>query len=206
MNCACIFIVITTALVTLNANAGVYEYMNYMQDMNTAISTARILKLQLKNLRAEKDYRWGAIAGLLNELDAVTQEGQSISTGMVNLDGQFRARYPDFSHSAYGKTDYKNAYRTWNATTLDTLRTTLRAAGLVAGNFQNEQTLMHLLQAQGKTAQGRMQVLQVGTEIAAQNVNQLEELKRLMVNQTNAENAYMAYQVSARFVCRRQSE
>jgi len=62
--------------------------------------------------------------------------------------------------------------------------------------FQTEQATLHQLELQGKTAQGRMQILQVSSEISAHSVNQLQELKRIVVAQTNAQNAYMAYKVS----------
>ena len=41
-----------------------------------------------------------------------------------------------------------------------------------------------------------MQALQVSTAIANEGVNQLQELKRIVVAQSNAQNSYMAYKAS----------
>ena len=62
--------------------------------------------------------------------------------------------------------------------------------------MQQEQYTLAQLRHQGQTAQGRLQVLQVSTELSAENIHQLQSLKRLMMAQQNAQNAYMAYQVS----------
>ena len=35
----------------------------------------------------------------------------------------------------------------------------------------------------------------MGNQIAAENVNQMQDLRQLVINQTNAQNAYMAYEV-----------
>lgn len=92
--------------------------------------------------------------------------------------------------------NYQSAYQNWNATTLDTLRQSLRAVGVNAHDMQNEQQTMQQLKRHGQTARGRMQVMQASTEIAAENVNQLQELKRITMAQANSQSAYMAYQVS----------
>jgi type IV secretion system protein TrbJ len=205
-------VIILSLLINISALAlfNPYTYLNYLQDLETAANSARpitnevrqinnqlqSIEYQAKNSDHISIYQWQNITQLIQQLDQATQQGQALSYSAANVDSNFRKMYPNYSVHPVGKKDYTQTYQQWNATTLDTLRSTLDAAGMSAGNFQNEEQLLQQLKNQGQTAQGRMQVLQVSTEISADDVNQLEELKRIMLQQTNSQNAYMAYQVS----------
>lgn len=176
---------------------------NYLQDLSTAINSATQVRQQLlslkneaKNLGTVSDYRWQNVTQLLRQMDQASHQGKAISYQMSDVDTQFRQQYPDYTNSAYGQMNYSNAYKNWNDTTLDTLRSTLSASSVDAQNAQTEEQVLEQLKAQGRSATGRMQVLQVSTELAGENVDQLMQLKRLMMAQMNAQNAYMAYQVS----------
>lgn len=169
------------------------QIVNQAQQINNQFQS---IKYQAQNLGHVNNYQWQNIKGLVQQLDSTTQQGQALSYASSNLDSAFRQKYPNYSNSQQGQTDYQKSFQTWNTTTLDTLRGTLDAAGMNANDFKTEQDVLQQLEEQGKTAKGRMQVLQVSSEISAQNVNQLQELKRVIVSQTNAQNAYMAYKTS----------
>lgn len=186
-----------------------FTYLNYLEDMKTAINSATSLanqaqqiNNQIQNIRYQaqnsghlSNYQFNRITQLMQQMDQVTNQGQSISYNASNIDRQFRAQYPDYvSHQ--NPRNYQKSYSNWNATTLNTINNTMQSDGMAAGNFQHESALMNQLRTQGQTATGRMQVMQVSTEIASENVNQLQELKRITLSQDNAQNAYMAYKVS----------
>ncbi len=187
----------------------VFDPTNYAKNLITAANSVRTVENQVTQIRNELqalqfetkntntvlNYQWQNITQLTQRLDQSTQQEQALSYSMGDLDSQFRQRYPNYTNTP-GSVNYTDAYHRWNDTTLDTLRHSLSAIGMSASDFQNEETLLSQLSAQGRTATGRMQVLQVSTEIAAENVNQLQELKRIMMTQTNAQNSYLAYQVS----------
>ena len=58
--------------------------------------------------------------------------------------------------------------------------------------FQNENQVMAQLNAMGNNAQGRMQALQVGAQIANQQVQQMQKLRQLVMSQMNMQANYMA--------------
>lgn len=190
-------------------SAGV-EYENLAADNITSANSAtslinesktienevRQLQLESQNTGRVSDYQWSDISGLVQRLSQTMREGQALSYSSSNIDSSFKQKYPDYTQSGYGNTDYSAAYAKWNGTTLDTLSNSLQAAGLSAQDFRNEQSTLKTLQEQGRTATGRMQVLQISTEIASESVNQLQELKQLTATQASAQNAYMAYKVS----------
>lgn len=186
-----------------------FSYLNYLQDMKTAVNSAASLANQAQQIRNEiqsiqyqaknsgslNHYQYNRLTQLMQRMDQITNQGQSISYNASNIDQQFRARYPNYANQQNAR-NYQSAYQNWNHGTLNTINNTMQANGTVAQHFQSESQLMDQLRTQGKTATGRMQAMQVSTEIAAENVNQMQELERITLSQANAQNAYMAYRVS----------
>lgn len=186
-----------------------FSYLNYLQDMKTAVNSATSLANQAQQIRNEvqsiqyqaknsghlNNYQYNRLTQLMQRMDQITNQGKSISYSAANIDQQFRTRYPNYANHQNAR-DYQGAYQNWNTTTLNTINNSMQANGAVANHFQNESQLMNQLRTQGKTATGRMQAMQVSTEIASENVNQLQELKRITLSQANAQNSYMAYRVS----------
>ncbi len=186
----------------------VFDPSNFVENKLTALNSIKDLvnqatqiqhqlenlQYQAKNIRGVSDYQWRDVNNSLDQLNQVSQQGQALSVASSNLDSEFRKQFPDYAQTQTNN-NYSTQYQQWNNTTMDTLRGTMDAAGYSATSAKSEETALQQLKSQGANAQGRMQVLQVSTEIAAENVNQLQELKRLMVNQSNAQNAYMAYKV-----------
>lgn len=204
-------------LITLMTTASTYafgffdpfSYLNYIQNLKTACNSVTSLyneakqiqnqvqqiKYEAKNAGKLSDFQYNKLGNLMQQMDQVTQQGRSISYSASNIDQQFKQTFPDYANQQ-GIQNYQQTYKNWNETTLDSIRNTMQAGHMSAAHFQDESQLINQLRNQGKSATGRMQALQVSTEIASENVNQLQELKRITLSQENAQNAYMAYRVS----------
>src|SRR5207244_11281313 len=63
-------------------------------------------------------------------------------------------------------------------------------------DFATEQGRIQALQALSDSAEGRMQALQLGNMMAAEQLQQLVKLRQLMMAQINAQNVYMANQTN----------
>ena len=112
-----------------------YSYLNYLQDLKTAINTTealakqaeqirnqvQMIQLETKNTASVSDYQWQNIQGLVQRMDAQSQQGQALSYSAQNVDAQFRQKYPDYVGSSSGQMNYEQSYQQWNASTLDTL-------------------------------------------------------------------------------------
>jgi P-type conjugative transfer protein TrbJ len=163
---------------------------------NTAkelLNQAQVIQMALANT---KNYPgnsgdWAHKQDLLNQLAQVVSQGHALSYNLRDLDQQFRQRYPGYQPAQ----DYAQSYQTWSNTALDTLRATLDGAGVQANDLTQDQMDVNTLKGLSQSAQGRMQALQVANMIATQQVAQLQALRQLTIAQTNAQNAYMAYQV-----------
>jgi len=155
------------------------------------------LTMEMQNLETVPNYQWRAMANLMQQVDDLSRQGQSVSYNMKNLDAQFQKLYPDYAKQT-NPVDYQKSYQTWNTTSLTTMNNSLQGIGLTMDQLKNEETVLKKMQSQSQNAQGRMQVLQVSNEIAFENVRQLQSLQRVVAVQANAQTAYMAHQVSSK--------
>jgi P-type conjugative transfer protein TrbJ len=135
---------------------------------------------------------FGPILSDMNQLSSIVQGGMGLAYSMANLDATFRTRYRGY---AYSSPTYFTDYKNWSQTTLDTIRGTLRAAGLQNAQMQNEQTVLSGLRSMAQSAQGRMEALQVLNQISEQEVQQLMKLRELMLADLQSKQAYQATEV-----------
>ena len=128
----------------------------------------------------------------LIRLGRVIEQEQAIAYTMANVDSVFRQRYPGYRPI----TDWSREYQTWTRTTLDTIRGVLNSARMHAEDFATEQARIRALQGMSESAEGRMQALQAGNMMAAEQLQQLVKLRQLILAQSNAQSVYMANQTN----------
>jgi P-type conjugative transfer protein TrbJ len=68
-------------------------------------------------------------------------------------------------------------------TNRDTISGSLKAASLTADQFETEESTMASLRSMSQSADGQMKALQVGHQIAAQQVAQMQKLRGLVSQQ-----------------------
>ena len=135
---------------------------------------------------------FGPIAADLNALATIVQGGQALAYSSGNLDSVFQSRFPGY---AYSPGTHYSDYQNWSQVSLDTTRSTLRAAGLQSQQLQNEQSVLDAVRSMAQSSDGRMQALQVANQIAEQQVQQLMKLRSLMLADIQSKSAYQAQQV-----------
>lgn len=128
----------------------------------------------------------------LMRLGQIIEQEQAIAYAMAGMDRVFRDRYPGYKPI----TDWAAAYDQWTRTTLDTLGGSLAAVRFHADDFADEQRRIQTLTALSDSAEGRMQAIQAGNMLAAEQIQQLAKLRQLMMAQINAQNVYMANQTN----------
>ena len=79
--------------------------------------------------------------------------------------------------------NFSATWQSWSATNRDTIGGTLKAAGLTAEQFSTEEATMSQLRSMSESADGQMRALQVGHDIAAQQVAQMQKLRGLVSQQ-----------------------
>jgi P-type conjugative transfer protein TrbJ len=147
---------------------------------------------QLKQGRVAPQQLFGPIQQDLSQLAQVVQGGQALAYSMGNLDGRFRSTFPGYSYRTSG---YFNDYKKWSQTSLDTTMNTLRAVGLQGQQLNNAQAVLAQLRTMSAGAGGQMEAVEVGNQIAEQQVEQLMALRQLMLTDLQSKQAYQAEQI-----------
>ncbi|HQS45174.1 MAG: P-type conjugative transfer protein TrbJ [Rhizobiales bacterium 24-66-13] len=146
----------------------------------------RIYNNLLQNTAQLPNHVWGQVANDLNRLQDVVTQGQGIAFSMSNIDDVLRQRFQsfaDFRTSLPNGGSFSQTYQGWSATNRDTIAGTLRAANLTADQFSSEEVTLSQLRTMSQSADGQMKALQVGHQIAAQEVAQLQKLRGLVSQQ-----------------------
>jgi P-type conjugative transfer protein TrbJ len=171
-------------------------------EINTAITYAKeieAIKHQLeqldyerKNLAKLSHLRWDNAQSALDQLADVVNKSYSLAYSMADIDQQFRKLFPGYNQQA--TTDYAADYKNWVRTTQATMNGILDQVNESYKQIQEEATFAQMLADQAKKPTGRLQAVQIGIEIAAEQIAQIQKLKATMMAQANAQAEYYAYQ------------
>jgi P-type conjugative transfer protein TrbJ len=146
----------------------------------------KIYENMLQNTLQLPDHVWGQAEADLRRLQQLVAQGQGIAFSAANIDDVLKQRFNSFSEFQSGLANgetFSDSYQSWSDTNRDTIAATLRAAGLTSEQFGTEEATMGQLRSMSETAVGQMQALQVGHEIAAQQVEQAQKLRGLVSQQ-----------------------
>jgi P-type conjugative transfer protein TrbJ len=136
---------------------------------------------------------FGTVGSDIGSLRQIVSTGQALSYTLGNMDGVFRARFPGYSTS----TNYGQAYQAWSQTSLDSTLGALQAAGLQDAQLDSDTALLQTLQEQSTSAEGRMQAIEVGNQIAENQSEQLMKLRQLMMADMQSKASYQGSLVQA---------
>jgi P-type conjugative transfer protein TrbJ len=147
----------------------------------------RIYENMLQNTAKLPSHVWGQVENDLGKLQGIVNQGQGIAFSMGNIDDVLKQRfqsYADFKTKLPEGQDFSGAWQSWSDTNRDTIAGTLKAANLTAEQFSSEEATMRQLRSMSESADGQMKALQVGHEIANQQVAQTQKLRGLLAQQT----------------------
>ncbi len=149
----------------------------------------------LDNTANLSNYMWGNALNDLMALANTVQEGYAIAYSASNIDSQWQQRYKGYSNylnNTYGAASFQSDYRVWYSAQRDSLHGALRSANLQSSQFTSEESTLSALENMSQSASGRMQAIQVGNQIAMQQVRQTQKLRELVMAQIQAQTNYLA--------------
>jgi P-type conjugative transfer protein TrbJ len=149
-------------------------------------------QLALKESLIQPNQVFGVIQQDLGQLAQLVQGGRALAYSMANLDAQFRNTFTGYGFRTQG---YYQDYQKWSQTSLDTTLNSLKAAGFHGQQLQTQQGILAALRAQSTGAAGEVQAIEVGNQIAEQQVEQLMALRQLMLVDLQSKQAYQAEQI-----------
>lgn len=191
------------AIYCTNCSTFYQQMFEYAEQVNTALNTANQLRTQLdqyndmiKQGMQLPDRVFNQISADLDRVKGVYQDAQSLGRNISNLDSKFNEQFKGYD--AYLKTQgtssaaVSSQFKKWSAQGLDNARTAMKSAGMNTSSFSSEDAMLNQLVSRSQTSAGRMQATQVGNEIAAQNVQQLQKLRDLVATQIQLQGNHMA--------------
>jgi P-type conjugative transfer protein TrbJ len=142
----------------------------------------------LLNTAGLDNQAWGETTAEIRRLNALLGQAKSLSFTGAGLDAQFARKYSDYN--AYvaeelGEEGLAAKYQQWSEDTNSSVLTTLKAAGLSAEQIEGEEdAYLKSLEDRATTAEGRMQAIQIGSQIAMAGVRQTQKLRQILLMQT----------------------
>lgn len=175
------------------------QMANNVELANSYIKQAEAFALQfeqyqnmLQNTLNIPNQVWGMVMNDLSGIANLVKQGQALAYSSQNIGQQFVNTFKGFQFPS--GFDFKTDYKKWSQTTLDSLKGALESANLQAQQFATEEGILSQLRSMSTSATGQMQAIQVGSQIAEQQVQQLQKLRQLMMLQLQSQNTYMAAQ------------
>lgn len=145
-----------------------------------------IYKNMLQNTAQLPNHIWGQVENDLKSLQNIVNQGQGVAFSMGNVDDVLKQRFQSFAEMKSNLPDgasFSTTYQSWSDTNRDTIAGTLKAANLTADQFSGEESTMSQLRLMSESSDGQMKALQVGHQIAAQQVAQMQKLRGLVSQQ-----------------------
>jgi P-type conjugative transfer protein TrbJ len=130
---------------------------------------------------------FGDVARDLSAINGVMERAQGLAYTASNLDEQFAQRYGSFEgyrQSGVSDAQLQDKYRQWSQESRSSVLTTMQALGAQSRDMSNEAAMLRQLQTRAGNAQGQMQAISVGNELAAESIAQMQRLRQLVMMQT----------------------
>ncbi|MDI7864969.1 P-type conjugative transfer protein TrbJ [Rhizobiaceae bacterium n13] len=169
----------------------------------------KIYENMLQNTAQLPDHIWGQVENDLHRLRDIVDQGQSISFSMGNADDVLQQRfrsYADLQTSLPDGQSFSTTYQAWSDTNRDTIGSTLKAASMTADQFDSEEDTMEALRGMSESADGQMKALQVGHQIAAQQVAQMQKLRGLVSQQMTMMGSWLQSQQTDKDLAQKRRE
>ncbi len=150
--------------------------------------------------KALSDQEWSHTSSELQQLAMLARQGEAIAYSSSNMDALYHQKYKGYA--AYSEanrgsnSNFSDEYAEWSDTNRDSLVSAMKSANLQQSQFSDEAKAMQSIEKMGRTAKGRMQAIQVGNQIASQQVGQMQKLRGLVMAQMQMQSAHQTFEAN----------
>lgn len=150
------------------------------------------LRSQLDNMRKLGTYTFRDVSAVLDQVDALTREGQALSYSLRTIDRDFRATFP----GAQLGTRMARDIRTQNERTLATLGAMLTASRASAQQFARGTAQLEAMKSQLRSVTSLQQAGELNGAVSIHSAQELTLLRQQLATIGSAQTVYMANQVN----------
>ncbi|WP_182333644.1 P-type conjugative transfer protein TrbJ [Stenotrophomonas acidaminiphila] len=191
------------AIVCANCSTVWNQMLEYGQALKTAVNTAQQLQTQIRQYADMVKQGISLPASMLKsmqndiaKLRNVYNDARMVAHSMKNLDKQFKDQFKGYKDYLKGIGDgsanMTDRYQKWADEGFDNARLSMEAAGINVSSFEDEDAMLRNLINQSQSAEGRLQAIQAGNEIAAQQVQQIQKLRELVATTITLQSNFIA--------------
>jgi P-type conjugative transfer protein TrbJ len=170
------------------------QYKNMVDQLKTLKKQAQTIDKQLKDMDRQvakltnSKYDWHGIQNNFKNLGNIITQTRGIAYNAKNLDQTFSATFPGY----HSKEKYLNQYEKIINTTQNTLNGVLQSVNLAAKDFEAAEKRLNDLKKASESAVGETSAIQAASQIAIEQVEQLQLLRQAISAQINAQTVYYA--------------
>lgn len=173
--------------------AAVGKLVSQLRQQIDQINVARDqLRSQLDNMRKLGTYTFRDINAVLDEVDALTREGQALSYSLRTIDRDFRATFP----GARLSTRMARDIRTQDERTLATLGATLTASRASAQQFARGTAQLEAMKSQLRSVTSLQQAGELSGAVSIHSAQEITLLRQQLATIGSAQTVFMANQVN----------
>ena len=175
------------------------------KQIETALNTAKQLQNQISQYQemlkqgvSLPGQVFNRMTGSLQKLQQVVDQGKALAGTASNFDQQFRSQFKSFDSylaSSGSRAPSAATYKRWNEQGMDSMRVAMQSAGMNVNEIADEDAMLSQIIARSQNASGRMQAIQAGNEISAQQVQQLMKLRQMMNAQIQSQSTFYSQQM-----------
>jgi len=176
------------------------------QQLEQLANEAEMLEYEYKNLLSLVENPMAEINSL-ESLNEIIQKGQVISYAAGNVEARYAELNPGFKEytaTIMPPPAWEQKYTEWGERNKDNIAAVLKSAGLEEETIFNEKDRLETLKEMSRSAEGRKEVIQAGNLIAAEEVESLQRLRKLVADSSQLQANYMAKQQDSEDVHRAQ--
>ena len=145
----------------------------------------------------------------LKQMEDTIRQGEAVVHSTLQLEDLMKEKYKtydeyydiiaDLDGDGIGRRaeDFTERFKGWSETHNQTIRNILKSHGLQAAQYDTERARFETLRNMSQTSEGRMQALQIGNEIATEELLQLTKLREISMEQTDLHANYFAMKRAA---------
>lgn len=161
----------------------VQQYATQLQQLNYEINQYLNMVKNTVNLPNEIVHKF---AGKIAQVVQIYKNSTGIVSTLMNADNELKSIYKNYEFyriKNMGVKDYFLQYRDWNSSNSKMYERMMKMLGTQASSFESEEDIIKDLINANKGDIGQKQALQIGNELTGMMIQQMQELRKLIMGQ-----------------------
>jgi type IV secretion system protein TrbJ len=129
---------------------------------------------------------WSKFAGQISQVATIYKKSRDITRTLMNADDELKQIYQNYDFyriKKMGVKDYFLQYNAWNKSNSSMYERMMQLLGTQASSMESESDILKELLSANKSDTGQKQALQIGNELTGMMIQQMQELRKLIMGQ-----------------------